>query len=44
MDDPVWRDIGALLDERWFVDIPIDQAMQRVVERHIGTGLSRDKV
>jgi pantothenate kinase len=42
MDEDVWRDIGRLCDERWLVDVDLDRAMERVVRRHMGTGLAED--
>lgn len=43
MDEDIWRDIGALCDERWLVDVDLDAAMARVVKRHQGTGLSLEQ-
>lgn len=36
-DDP-WKEIASMLDEKWFVDVDIDIAMERVLKRHISTG------
>ncbi|KAI3668083.1 hypothetical protein L6452_43158 [Arctium lappa] len=36
-DDP-WKEIASMLDEKWFVDLDIDVAMERVLKRHISTG------
>jgi len=44
MDEGRWGDIAKLFDERWFISIELDEAMERVVRRHIGTGLTRDEV
>lgn len=38
MDLPGWREASELLDERWFIAADEDEAMERVVKRHIGTG------
>ncbi|CAK8543526.1 unnamed protein product [Lathyrus sativus] len=42
LEDGVWKEISSLFDEKWFVDIDIDKAMQRVLKRHISTGKTRD--
>uniref|UniRef100_R7WC26 Phosphoribulokinase/uridine kinase domain-containing protein n=1 Tax=Aegilops tauschii TaxID=37682 RepID=R7WC26_AEGTA len=39
LEEDVWRDIRDMFDEKWFIDIDIDVSMQRVLQRHIGTGL-----
>ncbi|KAK7245405.1 hypothetical protein RIF29_40248 [Crotalaria pallida] len=33
----IWKEISSLFDEKWFIDIDIDKAMQRVLKRHIST-------
>lgn len=38
MDLPGWKKAYELLDERWFIAADEDEAMERVVKRHIGTG------
>jgi len=43
LEEEVWKDISTLFDERWFVDCDIDSAMNRVVSRHKGTGLSEQQ-
>ncbi|XP_047979830.1 putative uridine kinase C227.14 [Salvia hispanica] len=42
LDEGAWRDIASLLDEKWFIDVDIHKAMQRVLKRHISTGKPRD--
>ena len=42
-DQGPWEEISKLFDERWFVDINIGEAMQRVVRRHMGTGLTKEQ-
>lgn len=37
--DP-WRVAGEMLDERWFVEVDMIDAMQRLVKRHIQTGVT----
>lgn len=38
MDLPGWRKAVDLLEERWFIVADEDEAMERVVKRHMGTG------
>ncbi|GJX23384.1 putative uridine kinase [Tanacetum coccineum] len=33
-----WKEVSSMFDEKWFVDVDIDIAMERVLKRHIGTG------
>ncbi|KAK7751872.1 hypothetical protein SLS62_006173 [Diatrype stigma] len=37
-----WRSAAALMDERWFVDVPFDVARRRLVRRHVAAGIARD--
>jgi pantothenate kinase len=39
--DP-WRRAGEMLDERWFIDVKIEEASRRLVKRHVFTGVARD--
>jgi pantothenate kinase len=36
--EPPWGGLPALLDERWFMDVPPETAMQRIVRRHVAVG------
>jgi len=38
MNEPPWDAVRPLLDAVWFLDMPIDQAMQQVRQRHITGG------
>ncbi|KAL2507769.1 P-loop containing nucleoside triphosphate hydrolase superfamily protein [Forsythia ovata] len=38
LDEGVWKDISSIFDEKWFIDLDIEKAMQRVLSRHISTG------
>nr|XP_043609806.1 putative uridine kinase C227.14 [Erigeron canadensis] len=38
LEEGTWKDISTMLDEKWFVDVNIDVAMERVLKRHISTG------
>ncbi|KAK7396404.1 hypothetical protein VNO78_17393 [Psophocarpus tetragonolobus] len=42
LEDGVWKEISSLFDEKWFIDIDIEKAMQRVLNRHISTGKPPD--
>ncbi|KAL6516133.1 hypothetical protein OROGR_019438 [Orobanche gracilis] len=42
LDEDVWRDISYVFDEKWFIDVDIEKAMQRVLRRHVSTGKPTD--
>ncbi|KAF7056966.1 hypothetical protein CFC21_064324 [Triticum aestivum] len=42
LEEDFWREIRDMFDEKWFIDIDIDVSMQRVLQRHIGTGKEPD--
>ncbi|XP_060971005.1 putative uridine kinase C227.14 isoform X2 [Cannabis sativa] len=42
LEDGSWKEISSIFDEKWFIDIDIDKAMQRVLKRHISTGKPPD--
>ncbi|CAG8725473.1 14125_t:CDS:2, partial [Acaulospora colombiana] len=35
-----WKTAGNLLDERWFVEVDIQDARERIVKRHVETGVT----
>ena len=37
-DEAPWSKLLLLLDDSWYIDCPIEVAMQRVIERHVSTG------
>lgn len=41
VDRPQWREVGALLDEVWFVELPADVRLSRLVDRHVLFGKDR---
>nr|KJB42204.1 hypothetical protein B456_007G142000 [Gossypium raimondii] len=41
-DEGVWREVSSIFDEKWFIDVDLDTAMQRVLKRHISTGKPPD--
>ncbi|KAI6674816.1 hypothetical protein NL676_002722 [Syzygium grande] len=42
LEEGVWEDLSSFFDEKWFIDVDIDKAMQRVLKRHISTGKAPD--
>ena len=42
LDQPGWRDIGALLSELWYVDAPDDVRIERLVARQVAGGLDKE--
>ncbi|VFR02083.1 unnamed protein product [Cuscuta campestris] len=44
LEEGVWNDISSIFDEKWFIDVDLEKAMQRVLKRHIATGRLPDDV
>ncbi|RRT67054.1 hypothetical protein B296_00032514 [Ensete ventricosum] len=42
LEEGIWQDICSIFDEKWFLDIDINIAMERVLKRHISTGKEPD--
>ncbi|OVA05342.1 Phosphoribulokinase/uridine kinase [Macleaya cordata] len=42
LEEGVWKDVSSEFDEKWFIEVDIDTAMQRVLKRHISTGKPPD--
>jgi pantothenate kinase len=42
LDKEPWRRAAKLMDELWFVDVPMATAVERLVKRHVAAGLSPD--
>jgi pantothenate kinase len=42
LDREPWRDAAKLMDELWFIDVPMDLAVARLVKRHVASGISPD--
>ncbi|XP_078150003.1 P-loop containing nucleoside triphosphate hydrolases superfamily protein [Carex rostrata] len=42
LEEATWKEISLLFDEKWFIDIDINIAMERVLKRHISTGKGPD--
>ncbi|KAI4264201.1 MAG: hypothetical protein L6R42_000667 [Xanthoria sp. 1 TBL-2021] len=36
----LWKDAASLMDELWFVDVGLDVARRRLVQRHVKTGVT----
>ena len=41
LDVPPWAEVGGLLDETWFVEVPEDVRLARLIERHVEFGRDR---
>lgn len=39
---PEWKQAAELMDELWFVDVPMDKARARLVSRHVVSGIAKD--
>jgi pantothenate kinase len=42
LDRESWREAAKLMDELWFIDVPMDLAIARLVKRHVVSGISPD--
>ncbi|CAK9157316.1 unnamed protein product [Ilex paraguariensis] len=42
LEEGSWKEISYLFDDKWFIEVDIDKAMQRVLKRHISTGKPPD--
>ncbi|CAN1131779.1 Putative uridine kinase C227.14, partial [Linum perenne] len=42
LEEGLWKDVQSIFDEKWFVDVDVDTAMNRVLKRHISTGKPPD--
>ncbi|KAJ6838414.1 putative uridine kinase C227.14 isoform X1 [Iris pallida] len=42
LEEGAWKEVCEVFDEKWFIDIDINTAMQRVLKRHIATGKEPD--
>ncbi|MCJ1412826.1 hypothetical protein MMC19_006925 [Ptychographa xylographoides] len=43
LDRGEWAEAAALMDDLWFVEVPEEVARTRLVERHVRTGVARDR-
>lgn len=44
LDEPVWRDIFRLFDARFWLEIDLEEALERVVERNFKAGISESRI
>ncbi|MCL7032148.1 hypothetical protein MKW94_018054 [Papaver nudicaule] len=42
LEEGAWKEVSSVFDEKWFIEVDIDTAMQRVLKRHISTGKPPD--
>ncbi|BBH70492.1 nucleoside/nucleotide kinase family protein [Actinoplanes sp. OR16] len=42
VDDPAWRPVRELLTEVWYADLGQEERLERLVERHVRFGKSRE--
>lgn len=40
LDAPHWRDLAALADDTWFVEAAPDAVLERIVARHLASGVA----
>jgi pantothenate kinase len=38
LDTPPWAAVRPLLDEAWYVDLPEDERLRRLIDRHVRFG------
>ncbi|KAJ9134260.1 Nicotinamide riboside kinase [Pleurostoma richardsiae] len=43
LDQPPWRKIAKLVDDRWFVDVPPEIAKERLIARHLRAGIETSR-
>ncbi|KAL0573838.1 hypothetical protein V5O48_008102 [Marasmius crinis-equi] len=43
LDVDSWGDAARLLDERWYLELSIEEAQQRLVKRHVKSGVAKDE-
>jgi pantothenate kinase len=41
LDVPPWTEVAALLDETWFVEVPEEVRLARLIDRHVEFGRNR---
>ena len=37
-----WNEAGLLLDERWLLEVDVHEAQERIVKRHVATGVAEN--
>lgn len=43
LDRGAWREAGELMDEIWYVEVGEERARERLVRRHVASGICRDE-
>ncbi|KAK7019735.1 hypothetical protein VNI00_017975 [Paramarasmius palmivorus] len=43
LDVDSWGDAARLLDERWYLELSIEEAQKRLVKRHVVSGVAKDE-
>ncbi|KAF6173444.1 hypothetical protein GIB67_027139 [Kingdonia uniflora] len=38
LEEGIWKEVSSVFNEKWFIEVDIDKAMERVLKRHISTG------
>jgi pantothenate kinase len=39
LDEDPWKEVSALCEQKWFVDVPRDVVQERLVQRHLVAGI-----
>ncbi|KAK6940740.1 hypothetical protein RJ641_030271, partial [Dillenia turbinata] len=42
LEEGVWKEVQSIFNGKWFIEVDIDNAMERVRKRHISTGIPPD--
>ncbi|XP_010278161.1 PREDICTED: putative uridine kinase C227.14 [Nelumbo nucifera] len=42
LEDGIWKEVSSMFDKKWFIEVDIGKAMNRVLKRHISTGKPPD--
>ncbi|KAI3602359.1 kinase-related protein [Moniliophthora roreri] len=43
LDVDSWGDAARLLDERWYIELSIEEAQRRLIKRHVVSGVAQDE-
>jgi pantothenate kinase len=43
LDQPGWRDVGALMSELWYVEAPDEVRQERLIARQVAAGLDQEQ-
>lgn len=42
LDKGPWKEAGELMDEMWFVEVSYEKAVERLIERHVTSGIAEN--